>query len=881
MSNKVWDAFLILLALLAAIWFFTGYAYEEPRSSASLTLTGDNAELKAAEILSDLGYSISNYETTHSFRSNRQLLDSLQHNLGRSRAIGVLGEGPVSNIKPYYWNVFFENPATPASGRIGSNQQEGGRQAANSLAVKLDEQGAFIAFNNASDLLPQQLTNRKALSSVFRPEEDSASSEVFTTVPDSLLGRLLYFDLQRNEEPLVDSGFADRISRRLQSGRPYQYTRGDAEKMAAFYLKNTGWDINAFTVDTVTIKRVNSINSANVTFMSNASQFQQDIRLDLQVTPTGSLLQLDYAYNSIDGNGDGTFPLWPIIRMAVIFLICLGAIVGFFFRIRSRAIDTQSALVVAIVMGLIIPVLILMNEIGNLEFSGAWVEQILLLIQMGLGGAVASVGFFVLFALSDSITRQHWPAKLSTYDYLRQGMLFNKPVGMAVLRSIGLAFVLTGVWMFTLQILPYLHLEVDYVFLSEQLTWPPLYLFLETLWISLMFILAVFLVIGSQVYAWRKNILSVCLSTVVASGVFIPIIISAGPALQLFFVGCLLGLALTIIFLKWDFLTLFLSLFLFMLLLGTSSGWLVAGSPDGFVFWIFLVFLFFLLVGSVLAVFMGKEERSLPKYVPDYVEELAQEERIKQELAIARGVQQSFLPVTMPKLTGLDIAALCRPAYETGGDYYDVIKLSESKVAVTIGDVSGKGIPAAFYMTFTKGIIHSLCRETDSPAELLIKANRLFFQNAKRGTFISLVYGIIDLEKQTFTFARAGHNPIIKINNTSGEVQELRPIGLGLGMTDRSPFEQNIKEVELPLREDETLILYTDGIVEAQNNISDFYGTDKLVSSLKKHLKRPSAEILNYAVEDVTTFIGAARQYDDMTMMVIRMDDTINKIQEE
>ncbi|MDZ7695106.1 MAG: PP2C family serine/threonine-protein phosphatase [Balneolaceae bacterium] len=129
------------------------------------------------------------------------------------------------------------------------------------------------------------------------------------------------------------------------------------------------------------------------------------------------------------------------------------------------------------------------------------------------------------------------------------------------------------------------------------------------------------------------------------------------------------------------------------------------------------------------------------------------------------------------------MAAICKPAYETGGDYYDFIQLDDHRIAVAIGDVSGKGIQAAFYMTFTKGILHTLCRETESPAEVLKKANRLFYENARRGTFISLIYGIVDLRKKTFRFARAGHNPILHYAAQSQTMDLLQPSGIGLGLT--------------------------------------------------------------------------------------------------
>ncbi len=253
---------------------------------------------------------------------------------------------------------------------------------------------------------------------------------------------------------------------------------------------------------------------------------------------------------------------------------------------------------------------------------------------------------------------------------------------------------------------------------------------------------------------------------------------------------------------------------------------------------------------------------------------MAQEQRIKQELQIAREVQQSFLPVKTPEFEQLELAAICKPAFETGGDYYDFVRLDEHRVAVLVGDVSGKGIQAAFYMTFVKGVIHSLCREIDSPAEVLKKTNYLFCQNAPRGTFISLVYGIIDVRKKTFRFARAGHNPILRVSANNGEVEELRPKGIGIGLSRDGSFEKHIDEVELSLCENDLLVLYTDGIVEALNEQGKFYGTKKLNNIVNSSKSGSAQNVLVSLSEDVRSFIGNAKQHDDMTAVVMKMKNT-------
>src|SRR5699024_10876755 len=206
----------------------------------------------------------------------------------------------------------------------------------------------------------------------------------------------------------------------------------------------------------------------------------------------------------------------------------------------------------------------------------------------------------------------------------------------------------------------------------------------------------------------------------------------------------------------------------------------------------------------------------------------------------------------------------------TGGDYYDFIQLDDHRAAIAVGDVSGKGIQAAFYMTFVKGLLHSLSQETYAPAEVLKKANRLFCDNSAKGTFISLIYGVIDLQAGTFTFARAGHNPILHLNRSTELIEELQTDVLGIGLTKGEKFDNKIQEIELSITADDLFLLYTDGIVEALNSIHEFYGTDRLIPIVDGMKDDKAEAIISVVSQQVRNFIGQARQHDDMTLMAIR-----------
>ena len=233
----------------------------------------------------------------------------------------------------------------------------------------------------------------------------------------------------------------------------------------------------------------------------------------------------------------------------------------------------------------------------------------------------------------------------------------------------------------------------------------------------------------------------------------------------------------------------------------------------------------------------------------------------------------------MPEVDGVDAAALCIAASEVGGDYYDFVDLGDGRLAVAIGDVSGKGIQAAFYMTLVKGFLRSLVRQFDSPADVLRHLNALFCENAPRGTFISMIFGILDVQAGTFTFARAGHNPLILQRKrgsdaTSTKPEFAQPRGLGIGMVKGDRFDARIEEQTLDLTNGDTVVLYTDGFSEAMNPARVLYGDDRLALSVHELGERTAAEIVSGLATGVQHFAGSAPQHDDMTIVVLKLQAT-------
>jgi sigma-B regulation protein RsbU (phosphoserine phosphatase) len=274
---------------------------------------------------------------------------------------------------------------------------------------------------------------------------------------------------------------------------------------------------------------------------------------------------------------------------------------------------------------------------------------------------------------------------------------------------------------------------------------------------------------------------------------------------------------------------------------------------------------------GLVGVLSGKSGGDVKQFLPEYITELAGQERVKRELEIAHQVQSSFLPRQMPKVNGLDIAGMCLPATEVGGDYFDFIKISKDRLAFVVGDVSGKGIQAAFYMTFVKGIIQTLSTAIESPAEVMRRTNRVFGKNAPAGTFISMIYGVVDVSTNTFTFSRAGHNPAILKRLNTVDAEPLQPKGMAIGFPRPDIFDENIEEQSIQLGKGDTLVFYTDGFSEAMNSARELYSDERIVEKVGHVGSKSSGAILRALTEDVHHFIEGHGRSDDMTMVVIKM----------
>jgi serine phosphatase RsbU (regulator of sigma subunit) len=238
----------------------------------------------------------------------------------------------------------------------------------------------------------------------------------------------------------------------------------------------------------------------------------------------------------------------------------------------------------------------------------------------------------------------------------------------------------------------------------------------------------------------------------------------------------------------------------------------------------------------------------------------------------------SLLPQGPLEMPGLSVTALCVPAREVGGDYYDFFRLGERQLGVLIADVSGKGTSAALYMAELKGLMLSLSQIHRSPRALMLAANSIIAANLDARSFITMTYAVIDLDLATMTYARAGHTPLMYVPGPDCDqdrhVQVLAPDGLVLGLNiDKGEmFERLLVERTIDLHAGDLALFFTDGISEAMNDADDFFGEGRLALLIEEHAHLSSDELRERVLREVEAFVGTAPQHDDMTMIFLKVE---------
>ncbi len=238
---------------------------------------------------------------------------------------------------------------------------------------------------------------------------------------------------------------------------------------------------------------------------------------------------------------------------------------------------------------------------------------------------------------------------------------------------------------------------------------------------------------------------------------------------------------------------------------------------------------------------------------------------IRQQVRMAYEIQTNLLPHHAPTIEGYDLAGLSIPASEVGGDYFDYIAMDDGRLAVTLGDVSGKGMPAALLMANVQATLRAQTVPGSDANTCLGQSNRLLCQSTRRGSFVTLFLGLLDYRRHVMTFANAGHNRPYVVR-ADGEVDTLTLGGLVLGFMPNHAYQQEERSFEVG----ETLVIFSDGVTEAFDPAGEQFGEERLIDLIRDLRGKPSRVITDTIVDRVRAFAGSREQSDDITLLVVR-----------
>lgn len=828
------ERWLALLAVVGMLLYFALMPSQHPHSTIRYQIDDEGAKEAVRSFARHSGYSVPEQMRGWSHLEEGPLADSLQRAWGRPEFVRFLrSHGP--RVPAYRWSVV---------------DKEGEETV---WSAELNLAGEVVAFDPRLPTAARTVV-RGALQNVLEGGEGSVR-----LLPDSVIAASARFDLNGRPE--------------ARAAGPGDALRLDAEaaaSIAVWHLGRTAYAEAPLTLEEVVPAEAGS--GATVRFAGTLGEGRVPVRLAVDVMPTGVLLELTPTFVAPrDGLAPGD--IYDFMAMGAIALLMLITLVILVRRIQARVVDPNAALRDALLGCLFAAtayVAIQFGPVGGMMSADLWMRIFFAIVNaliVGGGGA------FIIFLASmsmDSVARPVWPSRLRAYDFFRQGRWLNGTVGRSLLRGVLGTGVLCGVLTLLLVLWPALPVST----LGGITTWivgsPLIVAAGVSAWWGLAIGFIVLLGMGALLHqrGVRGWMLVLALGLICGFVNLDPVSISSLPGAMVS--SGLVGVAWAWLFVRYGLLASLTSYTLTGVFFFTAEGWMVPASPIGTDVALLGGLILALLALAFVGLLRGARDGTVEEYVPSYIRELAREERMQRELELAREVQSSFLPRSMPKVEGWDIAARCEPAYEVGGDYYDLIRLPDDRLAVVVADVSGKGMRASFYMTLAKGFWQALATDTDSPREVMVRFNDLFCRQVQRGTFISVLYGILDVDEGTFTYVRAGHNPVAYRSGPHEQPRWMRPEGMAVGLTADERFAAELEEQTLDLHPGGMVVLYTDGFPEAMNAENEEYGARRLLRRLGEDAEASADDLLDEVLADVEEFAGGAVQHDDMTMLVLR-----------
>jgi sigma-B regulation protein RsbU (phosphoserine phosphatase) len=242
--------------------------------------------------------------------------------------------------------------------------------------------------------------------------------------------------------------------------------------------------------------------------------------------------------------------------------------------------------------------------------------------------------------------------------------------------------------------------------------------------------------------------------------------------------------------------------------------------------------------------------------------------QLESELELSQVVQRALLPQRVPSIGGFDIAAFSRPAQIVTGDYFDFLQFEDGTYGFVVADVSGHGVSAGMLMGSLQTVFHTLTPGTDSPVEVLQRINRLYIRNINFTTFVTAFFGRLDPQTRILSYASAGHNPPVLYRHSTNEIAWLKPTGAAIGLMD----DYRVYLETLQLQPGDTLLLYTDGIIEALNPQGDQqFGYDRLAEIVQQNDGLAANELTQKIRQALYDFTQTTMLADDITLIVCKV----------
>jgi serine phosphatase RsbU (regulator of sigma subunit)/HAMP domain-containing protein len=251
--------------------------------------------------------------------------------------------------------------------------------------------------------------------------------------------------------------------------------------------------------------------------------------------------------------------------------------------------------------------------------------------------------------------------------------------------------------------------------------------------------------------------------------------------------------------------------------------------------------------------------------------EVAEKDRIEQEMNWARDIQRTLLPRTPPEVPGYALHGISLPANEVGGDYFDFILRPDGRCQIMVSDVSGKGVAAGLIMSVLRSLVHTYSEFEDCPREILTRVNRVLTRDLDESMFVTAAMMTLNPVEHQVRLARAGHEPLLVVG-ADGAVRWFKPAGTALGLLDVGSFEAHFEVLEVPLHPGDTAVLYTDGVNEAQNPAGEEFGLENLVRVVVAHRSAPLPEMVAALLDEVRRYARGRHQSDDITLIAVRRE---------